>query len=51
MNCKMPNSTATIAVIIPVYRGAKTLRAAVESVLSQAYSDFELWLCQAYSDC
>ncbi len=44
MNCKMSSSSATIAVIIPVYRGAKTLGAAIDSVLSQTYNDFELWL-------
>lgn len=32
----------TITVILPVYNGASYIRAAIESILSQSFSDFEL---------
>ena len=36
--------SATVSVIIPFYNREKTLRDAVQSVLDQTYSDFELLL-------
>lgn len=43
-----PNSISSrirspvVSVILPVYNGAATLRAAIDSVLAQSYSDYEL---------
>jgi len=35
---------ATVTVILPVYNGERYLREAIDSVLAQTYSDFELWV-------
>ena len=37
-----PRSPRTVSVCIPTYRGATHIRAAVDSVLSQTFADFEL---------
>src|ERR1700752_536565 len=37
-----PESSARIGVIIPVYNGAQTIGATIESVLAQSYRDFEV---------
>lgn len=42
--------TPTISVVIPVYRAVRYLAAAVESILSQTYGDFELLLVFDRSD-
>src|SRR5512136_1039319 len=34
-----------VSVVMPVYNGARTLMEAVNSVLKQTYSDFELIIC------
>lgn len=36
---------AKITIILPVYNGERYLREAIDSVLSQTYRDFELWVC------
>jgi len=41
--------TPSISVILPVYNGERYLRAAIESVLSQSHSDFELLVCDDMS--
>lgn len=38
------NGIPTVSVIIPVYRAAKYLTAAIDSILSQSFGDFELIL-------
>ena len=37
--------TPAVSVVMPVYNGASTLKNAVESVLSQTFSNFELIIC------
>lgn len=36
---------AALTIILPVYNGERYLREAIDSVLSQTYRDFELWVC------
>ena len=38
----MPNPGAQVAIGLPVYNGARYLTEAIESILAQTYSDFEL---------
>ncbi len=38
-------SRPKVSVLIPVYNGARFLRAAIDSVLNQQFSDFELIIC------
>jgi len=37
-----PNGLPTVSVVLPVYNGALYVRAAIESILAQTFSDFEL---------
>lgn len=38
-------SSPRVSVVLPVYNGEKTIRGAVESLLNQTFSDFELLVC------
>lgn len=38
-------STPTISIVMAVYNGERTIRLAIESVLEQTFSDFELIIC------
>lgn len=42
MDKDMSNKTPIVSVLLPVYNGERHLTAAVESILRQSYSDFEL---------
>lgn len=44
------SATPTVSVIIPAYRAARYLAAAMESILMQSYTDFELILVYDRSD-
>ena len=39
------NCSPTVSVVMPVYNGARTLREAVDSILTQTFRDFELIIC------
>nr|WP_321246629.1 glycosyltransferase [uncultured Psychroserpens sp.] len=41
----MLKSSPLVTIILPVYNGEKTLKATIESVINQTYSNFELLIC------
>lgn len=41
----MLKSSPLVTIILPVYNGEKTLKATLESLLNQTYSNFELLIC------
>ena len=43
--CKIPEGRPLISVIMGVYNSQETLSEAVESILTQSYSNFEFLIC------
>jgi glycosyltransferase involved in cell wall biosynthesis len=41
----MPKNNPFVTIILPVYNGEKTLKATLESLINQTYSNFELLIC------